>query len=296
MKILKKLDKIASNDTASFFILALPAIIGTLIFIIIPVLCSLWLSFTNWDLLGTPTFIGFKNYIELLTDKEFYFVMINTFYYALTVTVLGIIIPLIVAMLIDRIVRGSNLFKTAFFIPFITPMIVVGLVWQWIFDPQNGVLNWVLGGTHLSWLYDKNLAMIAIIIISVWKNIGYNMIIFIAGLQSIPASLNEAAEIDGATGFKKFFNVTFPMLSPTIFFVSIITTISSFQVFDLIYLMTQGGPENSTNVVVYWLYKNAFELFKIGKASAIAYVLFFIILILTAIQWYTRKKWVYNED
>lgn len=296
MKILKKLDKIASNETASFFILASPAIIGTLIFIIIPVLFSLWLSFTNWDLLGTPNFIGFKNYIELLTDKEFYFVMINTFYYALTVTVLGIIIPLIVAMLIDRIIKGSNLFKTAFFIPFITPMIVVGLVWQWIFDPQNGVLNWALGGIHLSWLYDKNLAMLAIIIISVWKNIGYNMIIFIAGLQAIPASLNEAAEIDGATGFKKFFNVTFPMLSPTIFFVSIITTISSFQVFDLIYLMTQGGPENSTNVVVYWLYKNAFELFKIGKASAIAYVLFFIILILTAIQWYTRKKWVYNED
>ena len=137
--------------------------------------------------------------------------------------------------------------------------------------------------------------MPVLIIVSVWKNIGYNMIIFLAGLQSIPDSLFEAAEIDGAVGFKKFKNLTFPMLSPTIFFVFIITTISSFQVFDLIYLMTEGGPENSTTVMVYWMYKNAFEFFKIGQASAIAYVLFFIILVFTMIQWITRKKWVYNE-
>lgn len=179
--------------------------------------------------------------------------------------------------------------------PFITPMIVVAIVWEWIFDPGNGILNWAMN-TNLKWLYDTNLAMPALILVSVWKNIGYNMVIFLAGLQAIPQSLYEAAEIDGATGFKKFKNVTFPMLSPTIFFVLVITTISSFQVFDLIYLMTEGGPQNSTTVMVYWMYKNAFEFFKLGKASAIAYVLFFIILILTMIQWQTRKKWVHNEE
>ena len=131
--------------------------------------------------------------------------------------------------------------------------------------------------------------------VSVWKNIGYNMILMLAGLQNISKDVYEAAEIDGATGFNKFIKITCPLLSPTILFVSIITTISSFQVFDLIYLMTQGGPENSTTVLVYWMYKNAFEFFKIGKASAIAYILFLVILGLTAIQWFTRKKWVYNE-
>ena len=146
-----------------------------------------------------------------------------------------------------------------------------------------------------SWLYDKNFAMPALIIVSVWKNIGYNMLIFLAGLQAIPESINEACEIEGATGIKRFFLVTLPLLSPTVFFVSIMTTISSFHVFDLIYLMTDGGPENSTSVLVYWIYKQAFEFFNIGKASAIAYVLFVIILSLTYVQWITRKKWVINE-
>ena len=175
-------------------------------------------------------------------------------------------------------------------------MIVIGIVWTWIFDSNYGILNWVLGvGDNIKWLYDKNFAMPALIIVSVWKNIGYNMLIFLAGLQAIPESINEACEIEGATGIKRFFLVTLPLLSPTVFFVSIMTTISSFHVFDLIYLMTDGGPENSTSVLVYWIYKQAFEFFNIGKASAIAYVLFVIILSLTYVQWITRKKWVINE-
>ena len=137
--------------------------------------------------------------------------------------------------------------------------------------------------------------MFALIFVSVWKNIGYNMVLMLAGLQNISEDVEEAAMIDGATGLSKFFRITCPLLSPTILFVSLITTISSFQIFDLIFLMTQGGPENSTTVLVYWMYKNAFEFFKIGKASAIAYVLFALILFLSAIQWFSRKKWVYNE-
>lgn len=256
---------------------------------------SFALSLSKWNLIGTPSFVGLDNYLQLFKDENFYMVLWNTFYYAIATTIFGIIIPLLLAALINKGLKGSNFFKSAYFIPFITPMIVVAIVWEWIFDPGHGVLNWALGGANIKWLYDTHLAMIALILVSVWKNIGYNMVIFLAGLQAIPESLNEAAKIDGASGIKSFLNVTLPMLSPTIFFVSIITTISSFQVFDLIYMMTAGGPQNSTTVMVYWMYKNAFEFFKVGQASAIAYVLFFIILILTLIQWYTRKKWVLNE-
>lgn len=291
-----KLSGLFTKDSFWAWLFILPAFIGTLIFIIIPVFGSFAISLTRWNMIGSPEFVGINNYIELFQAQDFYLVLWNTFYYAFITTIFGIIIPLILAVAIDRKIKGSGFLKTAYFLPFITPMIVVAIVWAWIFDPNYGILNWFLGvGDKIAWLYDKNFAMPAVILVSVWKNIGYNMVIFLAGLQAIPETLNEAAEIDGATGIKKFVKVTLPMLSPTIFFVSIMTTISSFQVFDLIYLMTEGGPQNSTMVMVYWLYKNAFEYFKLGTASAIAYVLFTIILVLTLIQWFTRKKWVLNE-
>ncbi|HBG49193.1 MAG TPA: sugar ABC transporter permease, partial [Cyanobacteria bacterium UBA9971] len=243
-----------------------------------------------------PKIVGLENYTGLFNDPVFYQVLWNTLYYALITAIFSIILPLILAVALNGKIKGSEFFKTAYFIPFVTPMIVIGIVWTWIFDPNYGILNWILGvGNNIKWLYDKDFAMPALIIVSVWKNIGYNMVIFLAGLQAIPESINEASEIDGATGIKRFFLVTLPLLSPTVFFVSIMTTISSFHVFDLIYLMTEGGPENSTSVMVYWIYKQAFEFFNIGKASAIAYVLFVIILSLTYIQWVTRKKWVLNE-
>lgn len=279
---------------AAVFIL--PAFLGTLIFIIIPIFMSFGLSFVDWNFLGKYRLVGLENYISLFSDPVFYRVLWNTFYYALATTVLSIILPLILAVALNNKLKGSAFYKTAYFIPFVTPMIVIGIVWAWIFDPNYGILNWVLGaGNNIKWLYDKDFAMPALIIVSVWKNIGYNMVIFLAGLQAIPESINEASEIEGATGFKRFFLVTLPLLSPTVFFVSFMTTITSFQAFDLIYLMTSGGPENSTTVMVYWLFKQAFEYFNIGKASAIAYVLFAVILGLTYIQWVTRKKWVFNE-
>lgn len=173
-------------------------------------------------------------------------------------------------------------------------MIVIAMVWQWIFDPNIGFVN-ILLKSHLQWLYDVHLAMPVLIFVSVWKLTGYNMIIFLSGFSSLNEQVFEAAKIDGANDFRTFFYITIPLMSPTIFFVLLITTISSFQVFDLIYLMTQGGPNDSTNILVYWLYKNAFEFFNIGKASAIAYILFIFIFILTILQWQFRKKWVVNE-
>jgi multiple sugar transport system permease protein len=294
MKILKNFKFSQDLLWASFFIL--PAFIGTFVFIIIPVFASFGLSFFKWDLISLPKLVGLENYTGLFSDKLFYKVVWNTFLYGFFTAFFSIIIPLILANALNNKIRGSEFLKTAYFIPYVTPMIVIAIVWTWIFDPNYGIFNWILGlKDSIKWLYDSKFAMAALIIVSVWKNIGYNMIIFLSGLQSIPESVNEACEMDGALGAKKFFLVTLPLLSPTLFFVSIMTVISSFQVFDMIYLMTEGGPENSTMVMVYWVFKQAFEYFNIGKASAVAYVLFVIILLLTLVQWMTRKKWVLNE-
>ena len=287
-------DFFLNNERAAAWVFILPAILGTLIFIIIPVICSFGLSFTKWDLLNPIEFVGLSNYKEIFTEPLFGKIFINTVVFAFSTSVLGVIIPLILAVILNSKIRGSEFFKTAYFLPFITPMIVIGIIWQWIFDPNIGLLNKVLH-LHINWLYDTHWALPALIIISVWKLIGYNMIIFLSSLSGISNSMFEAAKIDGANPLKTFLYVTVPLMSPTIFFVVIITAISSFQVFDLIYLMTQGGPLDSTNVLVYAIYKNAFEYFNVGKASAIAYVLFIIILGLTLIQWSLRKKLVYNE-
>lgn len=287
--------KFINNQNYAAWIFILPAILGTFIFIIIPMICSFGLSFTKWDLLNSVKFVGLQNYVQLFQADLFYKILSNTVVFALATSILGVIIPLILASILNSKIRGSEFYKTAYFLPFITPMVVVGIVWAWIFDPNIGLLNQVLQ-IHINWLYDSKYAMPALIIVSVWKLIGYNMIIFLSSMSGISQSMFEAAKIDGANAFQTFKNVTIPLLSPTIFFVVIITAISSFQVFDLIYLMTQGGPFDSTNVLVYAIYKNAFEFFNVGKASAIAYVLFLIILVLTLIQWHFRRKLVYNEN
>lgn len=288
----KFLTKITNEQSIAGWLFILPALVGTFIFIIIPVVCSFGLSFAKWDLLNPIQFAGLDNYKEIFTEPLFYKILWNTIVFALSTSVLGVIIPLILACILNSKIRGAEFYKTAYFLPFITPMIVIGVVWEWIFDPNIGLLKHF----HINWLYDTHYAMTALIIVSVWKLIGYNMIIFLSALSGISQSMFEASKIDGANAFQSFKNVTVPLLSPTIFFVVIITAISSLQVFDLIYLMTEGGPLDSTNVLVYAIYKNAFEYFNAGKASAIAYVLFVIILLLTLIQWNLRKKLVYNED
>lgn len=291
---MRKIRQKLVNEAFAGKLFILPALLGTMIFIVIPVFFSFYLSFCKWDLLSPISLVGLENYKMLLMSPSFALILKNTFVFAISTAVIALIVPLTLAALINSKIRGSEFFKTAYFLPFITPMIVAAIVWEWIFDPGNGLLNYILK-THINWLYDTHSAMFALIIVSSWKLIGYNMVIFLSGFSTINQNLFEAAKIDGANPFQTFFRVTLPMLSPTIFFVLIITTISSFQVFDLIYLMTQGGPLDSTNVLVYWIYKNAFEFFNIGEASAGAYILFLIILFLTALQWKTRKTWVHNE-
>ncbi len=290
----EKLQKYLNNETFMFWLFIAPAFLGTVIFILIPILASFGLSFCRWDLLNKISFVGLDNYINLFQEAKFWMILNNTIVFAVATTIFAIIIPLVLAAFLNSKIRGAEFFKTVYFLPFVTPMIVIAIVWEWLFDPNIGLINYLFK-LNIEWLYHPTTAMISIIIVSVWKLIGYNMVIFLSGFSLIDETLYESAKIDGAGGVRSFFRITLPLLSPTIFFVLIITIISSFQVFDLVYLMTKGGPENSTNILVYWLYQNAFEFFNIGKASAIAYVLFVIIFVLTAIQWAVRKKWVYNE-
>lgn len=294
MSMKEFLSKLANQQNIAGVLFILPALLGTIVFIIIPIICSFGLSFAKWDLLNPIQYVGLENYKVVLTEPVFVKIIINTFVYAIATSIFGVIIPLILACIINTKIKGADFFKTAYFLPFVTPMIVIGIIWEWIFDPNIGCLNHFLH-LHINWLYDTNFAMPALIIVSVWKLIGYNMILFLTGLSTINQELLEASKIDGANAYNTFKNITIPLLSPTIFFVTIITAITSFQVFDLIYVMTQGGPLDSTNVLVYAIYKNAFEYFNVGKASALAYVLFGIIFILTLIQWKLKSKLVYLE-
>lgn len=270
-----------------FFVL--PALIGTFIFIIIPIFCSFALSFTEWDLLNEIKFVGLENYRAILKETIFIQILLNTLVYALMTTILAVAIPLIIANIIYTKIKGAEWLKTIYFIPFITPAIVIAIVWSWIFDPNIGAVNTLLK-TNSEWLFNTKLAMPILIFVSVWKLIGYNMILFLTGFTMISPNLFEAAKIDGASNSKIFWNITLPLLKPTIYFVTLVTAISSFQVFDLIYVMTSGGPKNSTNVIVYSIYKYAFEYFDIGKACALAYILFVIIFILTIIQINLKKQ------
>ena len=278
-----------NNIVGLYFVL--PAFIGTFIFIIIPIFCSFGLSFTEWDLLNEIRFVGLNNYKAVLTESVFLQILVNTIVYAISVTVFAVIIPLILASVLNSKIKGKEWFKTIYFIPFITPAVVIAIVWSWIFDPNIGLVNSIFK-THLEWLFDTHLAMPVLIFVSVWKLIGYNIILFLTGFTTIPSNLYEASKIDGASVRDTFFNITLPLLKPTIYFVTLVTAISSFQVFDLIYVMTSGGPKGSTDVIVYSIYKNAFEYFDIGKSCALAYILFIVIFILTLIQ----RKVAKNQD
>ena len=246
-------------------IFVLPALIGTFIFIIIPIFCSFALSFTEWDLLNEIKFVGLANYRSIFYDKEFLQILINTFVYAVSTTFFAVIIPLLIASALNTKIRGCEVYKTIYFLPFITPAVVIAIVWSWIFDPNIGAVN-LLFKTHLKWLFDTHLAMPVLIFVSVWKLIGYNVVLFLTGFSTINQNLYEAAKIDGAGVKETFWEIT------------------SFQIFDLIYVMTSGGPANSTNVIVYSIYKYAFEYFDIGKSCALAYILFGIIFVLALAQ------------
>lgn len=292
------------TDRQWAWIFIAPCLLGLLIFTYIPTIASLGLSFSYWNLLGSPEFVGLDNYRAILVDPLFWKTFLNTWIFVIAVALLQVAGGLLMAVWLNRLVVGKAFFRAAFFVPFITPMVGVALVWGWMYDTNHGILNWLLHGLGvlpaneaIAWLQDPRTALFSVILLQVWKAVGYNMVIFLAGLQAIPDSVYESAELDGASPLDVFRRITLPMMTPMLFFVSIVSLINAFQAFDSVYLLTQGGPRHSTEILVYWMFKNAFEFYKIGPASAIAFVIFMVILILTVVQWQLRKKWVlYEED
>jgi len=285
------LSKLLEKENFLGYAFILPALIGTFVFIIIPTACSFALSFFDWDLLNQANFIGINNYKLIFSEHLFYKILINTIVFALSTSAFAVIIPLFIAFLLNNKLKFGEFFKTIYFLPFITPMIVIAIMWEWLLS--EGILPYIL---TIKPLYSTTWAMPALIVVSVWKLIGYNTLLFLTGFTTLNQEVLESAKTDGAGTLDTLRLVILPMLAPTVLFVVIITTINSFQVFDLIYMMTAGGPLDSTNVLVYSIYQNAFEYFNIGKASAIAYVLFGIILLLTLTQWKMRKIFDWHEN
>lgn len=276
-----------------------PVVVGVLAFYLAPILVSLYTSFTNADGLTEAEWVGLFNYERLLTrDDAFRNTIGNTLYYVVGHIPLTIGIALGLALLCNRKMPGITFFRTAYFIPVITNVVAVSLVWGFLFSPQAGPVNWfisIFGAEGPSWLTDVTWAMPAVIIVSVWFGIGYPMVILLAGLQGIPEIYYDAAKIDGASAWGRFRAVTIPLLTPSLFFLSITQFISSFQVFGIIYVMTSGGPANSTEVYIHNLYKNAFQFSRMGYASAMAWLLFLVIAVVSVAQWKLQKYWVHYD-
>ena len=276
-----------------------PALALIFVFFFLPVLASLVLSVTDFDIysIANPSstrFVGLGNYAKLLRTPEFWQALRNTFYFALVGGPLTIAVSLAAALLLNaRLVRFKSFFRTIYFLPFVTTLVAVAIVWRYLYHTKYGLLNYALGHVGIGpidWLGDPHWAMPSIILLSIWKQFGSNMLIFIAGLQAIPQDLYDAAEIDGAGPVRSFFNVTLPLLGPTLLFVGVITMIGYFQLFSEPYVMTQGGPLRSTTSVVLLMYEEGFRWWRMGYAAAIAFVLFIVILIATLIQLRLQKE------
>ncbi|MBC7476180.1 MAG: sugar ABC transporter permease [Candidatus Sericytochromatia bacterium] len=287
------------KDSFWAIIFLFPSIIGILVFNFIPTVVSFYLSFTKWNLLGSPKFVGLSNYSSIIADPLFYKVLQQTLIFVMGTVFFEVIISLFIALGLNHISNFKTLFRTIYFLPVVSSMVAVSILWNWIFDPAFGFLNYMLkivGIDPIFWLSDPTWALPSIILVSVWKNLGYSTVLFLSGLQTLPDECLEAAKVDGAKPYQVFYKVILPLLSPTIFLVTIMSFINAFQTFDSVYILTSGGPQNKTNLMVYWLYKNAFEFYNMGRASAIAYFLFLIILTITLFQWNFRKRWVHYES
>ncbi len=274
-----------------------PTLIGLLLFSAGAVAVSFFMSFTQWDIISPPQWKWFDNYVDLWRSDLFWEVFRNTFTFVGLAVPVSVAAALGLALLVNTGVRGITVFRTAYFLPVVSSMIAVALVWSWIFNPQYGLLNYLLrvlfGVQGPAWLDDTRWALPAMVIVTVWKGLGYSMVIFLAGLQNIPEDLYHAATIDGAGVWKRFRHVTLPLLSPTTFFVLVITLINTFQVFEQTYVLTKGGPANSTVTLSYYVYQNAFQFFQMGKAAAVAYVLFALLFVVTLVQFRVQKRWVF---
>jgi multiple sugar transport system permease protein len=287
-----------TGGRAGWFFLA-PALTLIGVFFFLPVIAALLLSVTDFDLyaladFGNVRWVGLRNYAELLRNSVFWTALINTFYFALVGGPLTVAVSLGAALLVNaRLTRFRTFFRTIYFIPFVTTLVAVAIVWRYLYHPQYGLLNYVIGMVGIApidWLGDPRWAMPAIILLAVWKNFGYNMLIFIAGLQAIPQELDEAAQIDGAGPIRRFWSITLPQLAPTFVFVGVVTMIGYFQLFAEPYVMTQGGPLRATTSLVLLMYEEGFRWWRMGVAASVSFILFLIILTWTVVQMRLQRE------
>lgn len=277
----------------------LPSFILFAVFDGLAVLVSLGLSFTKWNLFNAVHFAGLANYGFLFRDPVFHKVFMNTVLFVIGTVPVQMVMSLAIALLLNMRVPGRPVFRLMYFLPVVTQPVAVALAWSWLFNSNYGLINSVLTGLGLvhppGWLNSTHWALPAVMIVAIWQQVGYSMVLFLAGLQSIPQELYDAGEIDGAVGWNRLRYLTLPMLSPTTFFILIISVIFSFQVFDLTFIMTNGGPANATNTIVFDIYQNAFVFYRMGVATAVAWVLFFLIFVFTLIQYRLQRVWVFYE-
>lgn len=298
----RKQSRQAKSEQLWGYLFISPMALGYVVFLLGPVLAAFAMSFTNWSLYtqNALQFIGFDNYTKAFTaDPIFWQSVGNTVYFALGLVPLNIILALGLALLLKNQLFGIGIFRTIIFTPVVTSIVVWAIVWRYIFATDAGLINQLLGTFGIkgpAWLYNEALALPVVIVVSVLKNVGLNMVIFLAALKDVPVVYQEAARIDGASGWRILTRITLPLISPAIFLATTLTVIGSFKVFGQIYVLTGGGPGTSSYVMVYYIYKQAFGFFEYGYASAIAVVLFGIILLLTLGQWFMRKRWVHYEQ
>jgi multiple sugar transport system permease protein len=283
------------NEFMWGWLFILPTMFGLIILNIIPIFQTIWQSFFKTGDFGKGNiFIGAENYIRLFGDTEVWQSVLNTFKYAIVEVPFSIAISLVLAVLLNRKMKGVSTYRTIFFLPMVAAPAAVAMVWRWLFNTEFGLLNHVFGG-NVQWISDPKIAVFSIAVIGIWSIIGYNMVLFLAGLQEIPRDYYEAADIDGANGIEQFFNITIPLLSPTIFFVSITRIIGGLQVFDLIFMvMDKNNPAlYKTQSIVYLFYQNSFVENNKGYGSTIVVLLIAIIMVITVFQMIAQKKWVY---
>ena len=276
----------------------LPQLIGLLVFSLIPLVSVFYLSMVTWDGLGPITFVGLQNFIDQLQNSDLHIALLNTLFFTVITVPGGLIFAMLVALALNN-VRGKTVYRVLYFMPFITGSVAVGVIWSLLLNGDFGLLNSLLKAWFhakgVGWLTDARFVIPSIATVAIWQGLGFNMIIFLAGLQGIPVSYSEAARIDGANKFQLFWRVTLPMLTPTIFFTAVISILNSFQVFDLAFILTGGGPGKDSYTIVYHIYHLGFENATFGAASAAAVILFAILLALTGFQFRLQKRWV-NYD
>jgi multiple sugar transport system permease protein len=286
------------SDTLWGYVFILPQIVGMLCFSLLPLIFVFVLSTMKWDGFGAKKFIGLDNFTYMFTDTDLHIALKNTLWFSALSVPSSIIIGLLVALAVNH-VAGKTIYRVIYFMPAVTGSVAVAIVFMWLLNPDFGIVNTYLkelfGVKGPRWLTDPNYVIPSVSILSVWLGIGFNMVIFLAGLQGISKSYYEAANIDGANPFQQFWNITLPLLSPTTFFITIIAIINSFKVFDQILVMTGGGPGNASRVLVFHIYDYAFQDFSFGRSSAAAVLLFLIILVLTLVQMRISRRWVHYE-